>query len=297
MNILAIGEILWDVADGEERLGGGALNFGAQCARLGERAAIVSAVGDDERGRRALKKARELNIDLRWVRTTDKYATGYVSVTLKAGQPEFVIHRPAAYDDARLDRDDLDGILEFKPDWLYFGTLAQTAAGELPLDTLQRELPHVPRFYDINLRKNSYSRELLQTLLPLADVLKINEDEVREVSRLLGVGTPNIATFCSEAANRFELSTICVTRGAAGCSVQHGGRLREFGGYRVETADAVGAGDAFAAAFLHGVGKGWPIGKTADFANRVGAVIASKVGGAPEWSPDEAWALVRTGVR
>ena len=58
-------------------------------------------------------------------------------------------------------------------------------------------------------------------------------------------------------------------------------------GYKVKVADTVGAGDAFAAAFLHGLGKRWPAQQLADFANRVGALVASRPGGTPSWSIEE----------
>ncbi|NIQ95668.1 MAG: 5-dehydro-2-deoxygluconokinase, partial [Desulfuromonadales bacterium] len=55
--------------------------------------------------------------------------------------------------------------------------------------------------------------------------------------------------------------------------------------------DAVGAGDAFSAAFVHGLICGWPLTKTTDFANRLGSLVASRAGGVPDWTIDEVWAL------
>ena len=83
------------------------------------------------------------------------------------------------------------------------------------------------------------------------------------------------------------------TRGATGCAfwLQH--RYREIPGHRVTVtvADAVGAGDAFAAAFLHGLSSAWPTDRIGDFANRVGALVASRTGAVPEWTVEEALAL------
>jgi fructokinase len=84
-----------------------------------------------------------------------------------------------------------------------------------------------------------------------------------------------------------------VTRGAAGSAVFVNGQYAEAPGYQVEIADTVGSGDAFAAAFLHGLNAGWPPNEVADFANRVGALVASRPGGTPEWSAEEAGALRR----
>jgi fructokinase len=58
-------------------------------------------------------------------------------------------------------------------------------------------------------------------------------------------------------------------------------------GYRVAVVDTVGAGDAFAAGFLHGVASGWPLREIGDFANRLGALVAARPGGTPAWTPAE----------
>ena len=55
LNILAFGEVLWDIIDGEPRIGGAPLNFCAHCSRLGDDVAILSAVGMDDLGFMARK--------------------------------------------------------------------------------------------------------------------------------------------------------------------------------------------------------------------------------------------------
>jgi fructokinase len=62
------------------------------------------------------------------------------------------------------------------------------------------------------------------------------------------------------------------------------GQYLEAPGYRITVADTVGAGDAFAAALLHGIQSGCPPQEVADFANRLGALVASRPGGTPGWS-------------
>ncbi|MCP5114514.1 MAG: carbohydrate kinase, partial [bacterium] len=89
---------------------------------------------------------------------------------------------------------------------------------------------------------------------------------------------------------RFGWEAVCVTRGSAGCSILIGDEFAESPGRRVMVADTVGAGDAFAAAFLHGLGAGWPAAEIGEFANRVGALIASREGATPAWDLAEALA-------
>jgi len=84
-----------------------------------------------------------------------------------------------------------------------------------------------------------------------------------------------------------------VTHGEKGCTVQLGDDRAEVPGYAIEVADTVGAGDAFAAAFVHGLGQGWGAAQIGDFANRVGALVASRHGAIPDWTIDECLALRR----
>jgi fructokinase len=103
VHLIGVGEILWDLIGASEYLGGAVLNFSVQSVRLGHQVSVVSAVGDDRRGRLALAKARELGLSTHFIHTIPGQPTGAVSVTVDAhGQPDYVIHRPAAYDFASL---------------------------------------------------------------------------------------------------------------------------------------------------------------------------------------------------
>jgi fructokinase len=89
---------------------------------------------------------------------------------------------------------------------------------------------------------------------------------------------------------------ICVTLGPAGCFVYDRGDVYEAPGYVVNVSDTVGSGDAFAAGFLHGYALGWPMERTAAFANALGALVASRAGAMPNWTVDEVFALVGDGT-
>ena len=295
MRIVGIGEILYDVFPDAERLGGASFNFAAHACRLGHEVLFLSAVGEDERGRRALAEVRALGLSTEFIRVVPGVETGIVSVEVdQAGQPSFTIHRPAAYDQFPLSTPDLDTIASFDPDWVYFGTLhpAHPYAKALTSRVLEA-CPRARRFYDINLRRDSYSAPLVEELMLLADVVKLNDAETAEVGRMSGVHCNTIEQFCRYWSARCGWSTACVTLGAQGCVVLAGEDLAEVPGYAVQVQDAVGAGDAFAAAFLHGLSQGWSAAQTGDFSNRVGALVASRPGAVPNWTLEEARALVR----
>src|SRR5919108_3848375 len=129
MNFISLGEVLWDVVGEAEHLGGAPLNFAAHAAKLGHDPYLVSAVGTDERGNRALSRIRALGLSTEYIHSLPNYPTGYVGVTLHdGGQPCFTIHRPAAYDFTELAPDQLKQLALTTPAWVYLGTLAQTSS-------------------------------------------------------------------------------------------------------------------------------------------------------------------------
>lgn len=293
MRIVSIGEVLWDVIGDKEYLGGAALNFAAHATRLGHTVFFVSAVGKDERGRRVLERMAEIGLSTRYVRTIATHPTGVVTVELDAaGVPKFTIHHPAAYDVPELSDGDVAELLSPKPDWIYFGTLFQMSpqARQLTYRLIDSDCG-ARLLYDVNLRKDSYTLPLVQELMARAQVAKLNEDEAATIDQMLGRSSSSLENFCRAYANDFGWESACITRGEKGCAMLVNGDYVEAGGYAVQATDTVGAGDAFAAAFIHGLNLQWPPAEIADFANRVAALVASRPGGTPPWTLDEARAL------
>lgn len=294
MRIVAIGEVLWDVFPEMERLGGAPFNFSVQASRLGHEVRFVSAVGDDARGLLITERMRELGLSTECVGTVDGVATGMVSVQLDAaGKPEFTLQRPAAYDAVRLSSDALERLRAWAPQWLYFGTLHQIYPEVRALTArLMQTLDGARRFYDVNLRPPCYTRELIEAMLAAANVVKLNDDEAIELDAMFGFGSRPIEEFTAHWMEKFGWQAVAVTRGAKGSAVRIGGDYAEPAGFAVHVVDTVGSGDAFAAAFLHGLSQGWDARACGEFANRVGAVVASRAGAIPEWTMEDCARLV-----
>jgi fructokinase len=297
MKLIGIGEILWDVIGGQEHLGGALLNLSVHAMRLGHDVSLMSAVGIDQRGDRALEAMSGLGLSIDLVQRSDEWPTGIVTVTIADdGQPEFEIHRPAAYDSMKLDKLALERLAAWKPDWVCYGTLlSMYPRGRTLLFEAMDAFPRAGRFYDVNLRSKSFTPELVLALLGRATVVKLNQDEVRSLDAMFQRSTRTLEEFCRDHSARFGWEAVCVTRGELGCAILVRDQYVEVPGYRVQVADTVGAGDAFSAAFLHGLDAGWPATQIGDFANRLGALVASRPGGAAPWSLAEIQALSRSG--
>ena len=293
MKIVSIGEVLWDILPSTEHLGGAPFNFALHAHNLGHQVCFVSAVGNDQRGNRVLDQMADSNLTTRFIRQTADHPTGTVMVAMdSSGLPQYTIHRPAAYDFPALSPPDFDALLTHAPDWIYFGTLQQTSAPahELTIKLLA-SAPAARHFYDVNLRADSFTPELVRTLARHAHVLKLNEQEVPALQEIGGIQADSREQFCRNCLRLFQLDAVCITLGQEGCALLMDDQYLEAPGFPVKVADTIGAGDAFSAALVHGINAGWPGAQIADFANRVGALVASRPGGTPHWTVTEAITL------
>jgi len=301
LQVLAVGEVLWDIFEGRELLGGAALNFCANIVRLGGDAVLVSAVGDDERGREVLRAMEKLGLSSQCVDVTKQANTGTAVVSkLSHGESGFVIPRPAAFDCVSVD---LLSAVERWPeqiDWIYFGTLlpCTRAAEDLVVGLLQK-YPNARALYDLNLRTGHWNFDLVQRLSQRANMMKLNLNEAQTLARLSG--TPpeefHLGTFCRRWSSTYSIDTLCITLGDEGCFIYNGGDSAYFRGFPIRVHDTVGAGDAFAAAFLYGYSEGWPMADVARLANAAGAVVASRAGATPLWSYEDCTDLIEQGTR
>ena len=293
MKIVSIGEVLWDILPEAEHLGGAPFNFALHAHHLGHEVCFVSAVGEDPRGDAVLDQMAQSGLSTRFIHRAPDHPTGTVTVaTDSSGLPQYQIHRPAAYDFPALGQPAVDALLTPAPDWISFGTLQQmsTRAHELTMKLLANA-PAARRFYDVNLRANSFTPELVRTLAVQAHILKLNEQEVPALQEIGGIQGESREQFCRNCLQAFQLDAVCITLGPKGCALFLNDEYLEAPGFSIRVADTIGAGDAFSAALLHGLNAGWPLRQIADFANRVGALVASRPGGTPQWTVADAMAL------
>lgn len=294
LKAICFGEILWDVIGAQEHLGGAPMNLSAHLARCGARAMMVSAVGDDDRGRRALAAMRELDVDCRFVEVLSGRPTGWVDVALSAGgQPSYTIHEGVAWDSISLSTVQLAQLAGEEASAICFGTLSQrTAANRETLFSLLAAVKARHVFYDVNLRQHYFTREIVERSLEHSTIVKLNDAEARCLSTLLLGKVYSERDFAAAIARQYELEAVVITRGEHGCGVLHGDKWHECPGVPVRVADAVGAGDAFGAAFLARYCSGARVLAAATVANRLGAFVASRPGAIPPYT-DEMQKLLR----
>lgn len=283
---LVVGEVLWDQFPNSVRLGGAALNFAVHLCRLGHAPLLVSAVGTDALGEKARQAIASLGLDTSLVQSTDRFQTGRAVVHIGPGDDtSFTIERPAAYDAVTLADVSIQQIAQWNPTWFYYGTLFPSSGhARSVLNRLLNAVPGAARFYDLNLRPGFEDPELVQELLIAADVVKLNERELRFAHEHFDLPS-DPENFCRAGAEQYRWRAACITLGARGCAMFLDGEYVEEPGVRVNVEDPVGAGDAFSAAFLHGIVSTWPVARVARFANCVAARVVAMHGAIPDWAP------------
>ncbi len=282
--IVGLGEILWDVFPEGARFGGAPANFACSAAGLAGSSARISmagAVGDDDLGRRALAEFTARGVDVAAVAVLPE-PTGRVDVVVDlGGHASYVFAPDCAWDNVPWTN--ALGRLAAETSAVCFGTLG--SRGSMSLATIRRFLAAVPspalRILDINLRPPFWSPEVVRDSLPLADVVKCNDDELPAVAEALGLsGSPE--AILRELLTRYDLRLAALTRGPKGSLLLTAdGSSSDLAGTPVDVVDTVGAGDAFTAAIAIGLLGGWPLEKLHAHAERVAAYVCTQRGGTP----------------
>lgn len=279
--IVAVGEILWDLLPAGRQMGGAPANFACHARALGADAHIISRVGNDALGREILQRLRDLDVPVEGVSVDPEKPTGTVSVELAAdGQPHFTIHGDVAWD--RLQPDPTAMKIAASADVICFGSLAQR--GEPSCSAIRALVSATPpgaiRVFDVNLRQNFYSRELIAASLQLANVMKLNDTELPVVAKLFDLHGPPLEQL-KGLAERFALNCVALTRGGQGSLLLSQGRVSDHPGIPVSVVDTVGAGDAFTAAMTVGMLAEWDLDDINQRANEVAVYVASCAGATP----------------
>jgi fructokinase len=252
--ILVFGEVLFDCfQNGEQVLGGAPFNVAWHLQAFGDRPQFVSRVGDDELGRKILSAMRQWQMDVTQVQIDPKHATGRVEVTVHQHEPSYRILPNCAYD--FIDTDQVHGVA--KHGLLYHGTLGLRSAASRKAFSHLCQSNDLAIFLDVNLREPWWNRQDVQQWLSRASWIKLNHEELKQLGFAGGSDEEALAAM----HKTFPVRQIILTRGERGALVR-----TEDGEYHsvvpiepVEMVDAVGAGDAFSAVYIHGLMAGWPV--------------------------------------
>ncbi len=280
--MIGLGEVLWDVLPSGKVLGGAPANFAYMSNVLGDEGIVASRVGNDDPGREACQVMQELGLNHSYVQQDNDHGTGIATVSIDGGgQPTFTIKESVAWD--FLQWTGAWKELSSRADVICFGSLAQRSPTSA--FTIESFLLNAPdktlRICDVNLRQSFYNKDVLQKSFRHAHIVKVNDQELLQVSFLLNLGIGSEEALGTRLLRENDLKLICVTRGGRGSLlVSHDGRV-EHSGFPVEVTDAIGAGDAFTACLAHYYLRAASLEEISEAANRFAAWVATQRGATP----------------
>jgi len=269
IQVWVFGEVLFDIfPSGEKVLGGAPFNVAWHLQALGDAPLFISRIGDDGEGAQIKGAMASWRMNAAGLQVDRLHPSGRVQVRFENGEPGYRIIADCAYD--FIEADQLPKPLPDKG-ILYHGTLAlRQPVSRRALASL-REREGLDLFIDVNLRSPWWQEDLVREWMGRARWVKLNEDELRR----LGFAAADITQAAADLAGEFALDQVILTRGRAGALVCTGeGAVHQATPpMATEVVDTVGAGDAFAAVYLHGLLNRWSIAETLAAAQLFAAMV------------------------
>lgn len=279
--VVGLGEALWDVLPEGKKLGGAPSNFAYHAAQMGVKAIAVSALGDDKLGEETVTQLKEKQLNYLMPRVP--YPTGTVQVELdNDGVPTYDIKENVAWDNIPFN-DDVKAVAQ-QTLAVCWGSLAQRNV--VSRETIYKFLDATPipclKIFDINLRQNFYTKEIIRESMKRCNMLKINDEELVLIGRMFGYAGLDMENKCWLILGKYNLDMLVLTCGVNGSYVFTPGSMSYQETPRVEVADTVGAGDSFTAAFCAAILQGKSIAEAHKLAVDVSAYVCTQNGAMPE---------------
>ena len=281
--VVGLGEVLWDVLPEGKKLGGAPANFAYHAGQFlgNDNTIAISALGEDKLADETIEALKEHGLNDLLPRVP--YPTGTVQVQLdEQGIPTYDIKENVAWDNIPFD-DDIQQIAR-NCRAVCFGSLAQRNV--VSRETIHKFLDATPadcvKIFDINLRQQFYSKEILEDSFCICNILKINDEELVVVNRMFGYDGLDMRQTCEKIVQDYHLKMLVLTCGTNGSYVFTDDGLTSFQDTpKVEVADTVGAGDSFTGSFCACIINGKPVQEAHKTAVQVSAYVCTQNGAMP----------------
>ncbi|HEK85433.1 MAG TPA: carbohydrate kinase [Candidatus Aminicenantes bacterium] len=277
--VVGIGEVVWDIFPDGPHLGGAPANFVYYTQLLGLRSILITRVGEDELGKETLKQLSSHNMITDYIQVDKNHPTGTVRVELDSnGVPTFTIEQNVAWD--YLEKNDILKSIAQQASAICFGSLAfRSSPSRGTIDWfLTQAKPDCLRVLDINLRPPFYSPELLDWLLRKADILKLNDGELKTIGRLFYPKLSGETFLCRKLISDYQIKLVALTKGEKGSLLITADKESTHPGFLIKVVDTVGAGDSFTAALVIGLLSGKELDRINQNANWLASRVCSQKG-------------------
>ena len=275
-----IGVGLADVQTFAKFLGGSATNVAVAAARLGDRSAVITKVGDDPFGPYVRRALEGFGVDARFVGTHPTLRTPIVFCEIHPPDdfPLLFYREPTAPDmTITVDELDLDEIRGARVFWTTGTGLSADPSRAATIAALEardgvdgitiHDLDHRPMFWSDESEAGVWAREALRH----ATVAVGNRDEVE-----VAVGTRDPVA-ASAALLDLGVEIAIVKQGPDGVLARTADGVVEVPPVRLDVVNGLGAGDAFGGSLVHALLAGWDVERAVRLANAAGAYVASQL--------------------
>lgn len=279
--VVGLGEVLWDMLPEGRKIGGAPVNFAYHAGQFGIDTMAVSAIGNDKLGEDTIAEMNGKHLN--HIFPSVPYPTGSVQVSLdEKGVPAYDIKENVAWDNIPFTNEIESVARSCRA--VCFGSLAQRNA--VSRNTIRKFIESTPsgciRIFDINLRQNFYTSNVIHDSLELCNILKINDEEIMLVSRMFNCDSSNIENVCRTIMEDFSLEMVILTCGTKGSYIFTKGGVSFMPTPKVNVADTVGAGDSFTGSFCAAILRGLPVAEAHKKAVEVSAYVCTQNGAMPE---------------
>ena len=279
--VVGLGEALWDVLPEGKKLGGAPANFAFHAGQFGFNSMAVSALGEDELAEETVGQLEEKHLHYRMPRVP--YPTGTVQVSLDdKGVPTYDIKENVAWDNIPFT-DEIKDVAE-NTIAVCWGSLAQR--NMVSRESIHKFIDATPadclRIFDINLRQNFYTKNIIVDSLKHCNVLKINDEELEIISRLFEYPDLSDEEKCRLIIGKYGLRMLVLTCGANGSYVFTPEDMSFIDTPKVQVADTVGAGDSFTGTFCASILAGKSVQEAHRLAVEVSAYVCTQNGAMPK---------------
>lgn len=279
--VVGLGEVLWDMLPEGRKIGGAPVNFAYHAGQFGIDTMAVSAIGNDKLGEDTISEMNGKHLN--HIFPSVPYPTGSVQVSLdEKGVPAYDIKENVAWDNIPFTNEIESVARSCRA--VCFGSLAQRNA--VSRNTIRKFIESTPsgciRIFDINLRQNFYTSNVIHDSLELCNILKINDEEIMLVSRMFNYDSSNIENVCRTIMEDFSLEMVILTCGTKGSYIFTKDDVSFMPTPKVNVADTVGAGDSFTGSFCAAILRGLPVAEAHKKAVEVSAYVCTQNGAMPE---------------
>jgi len=287
---LQVGVGLEDVETFGKFLGGSAANVAVAASRLGNRAALISGVGDDPFGRYVRAELARLGVDNGFVATYGEFPTPvtFCEIFPPDDFPLYFYRKPSAPDlQIRAQDIDADAVRSARLFWATVTGLSEEPSrsahfeawsarderlreengpsAKAPLTVL--DLDYRPMFWE----NGAAATEQVRRALAHVTIAVGNREEC-EIA--VGETNPHKA---ADALLDLGVELAIVKQGPRGVLGKSRRSSVTVPPNEVDVVNGLGAGDSFGGSLCHGLLNGWSLEKTLRYANAAGAIAAGRL--------------------